>query len=76
MVDKLLAQVTQERLQHVAEDILLELQCGFMRGRSCCNMIFVAQQMLQKALEHQELLFIIIVDKRKVFDSVPRFSLW
>ena len=42
VVGKLFARVIQERLQHIAEDILPESQCGFRKGRGCCDMIFVA----------------------------------
>ena len=39
---KVFAQIIQERLQHIAENMLLESQCGFRKGRGCCDMIFVA----------------------------------
>ena len=46
------ARVIQECLQVVAEKVLPESQCGKERG--CCDMIFVARQLLEKAREHQE----------------------
>ena len=76
VVGKLFARIIQERLQHIAEDILPESQCGFRKGRGCCDMIFVARQLVEKAREHQDLLFTLFVDLRKAYDSVPRLALW
>ena len=76
VVGKLFARNIQERLQHIAEDVMSESQCGFGKGRGCCDMIFVAQQLVEKAQEHQELLFTLFVDLRKAYDSVPRLALW
>ena len=33
VVGKVFAQIIQERLQHIAENILPESQCGFQKGR-------------------------------------------
>ena len=57
VVRKLFARVIQERLQVIAERLLPESQCGFRKGRGCCNMIFVARQLLEKTREHQDHLF-------------------
>ena len=62
----LFAQVIQQRLQHIAKDILAESQCGFQKGRDCCDIIFMAQQLLDKAQEHQELLLTFCVDLRRL----------
>ena len=56
--------------------LFVEAQCGFQKGRDYCNMIFVAQQLLKKACEHQELLFTFFVNLRKAYDSVPKLTLW
>ena len=53
-----------------------ESQCDFRKGRGCCDMIFVAPQLVEKAREHQELLLALFVDLRKANDSVPRLALW
>ena len=57
----------------IAEKVLLESQCGFRKGGGCCDMIFVAWQLLEKAIarDHQDSLFILFVDLRKAYDSVP-----
>lgn len=43
VVRKVVAQVLQERLQELAEDVLPESQCGFRKGRSCTDMIFTGK---------------------------------
>ena len=39
-------------------------------------MIFVARQLVEKAREHGESLYVLFVDLRKAYDSVPRQALW
>ena len=75
VVGKLFARVVQERLQVIAKRVLPDSQCGFRKGRGCCDMIFVARQLLEKAREHNDSLYILFVDLRKAYDSVPREAL-
>ena len=76
VVGKIFARIIQERLQTIAEYILPESQCGFRKGRGCVDMIFVARQLMEKAIEHGETLFVLFVDLKKAYDSVPRQALW
>ena len=64
------------RLQTIAETILPESQCGFRKGRGCVDMIFVLRQLVEKTCEHDDTLFILFVDLKKVYDSIPRSALW
>ena len=73
---KLLGRILQERLQRVAERVLPDSQCGFCQGRGCVDMIFAARQLVEKAREHNCLLFTLFIDLKKVYDSVPRAALW
>ena len=75
-VGKLFTKVIQARLQSVVEDVLVDSQCGFRSGRGCVDMIFCAWQLMEKAREHRSDLFILFVDLRKAYDSVPRQALW
>ena len=76
VMGKLFAKVIQGRLQVVVEDTLPDSQCGFRCGRGCINMIFCARQIMEKAREHNTKVFMLFVDLRKAYDSVPRQALW
>ena len=76
LVGKLAGRIVQNRLQSVAERELPESQCGFRRGRGCTDMIFVVRQLVEKAFEHKTKQFLIFVDLRKAYDSVPREAMW
>ena len=39
-------------------------------------MIFVVQQLAEKAIEHNSRQYLVFVDLRKAYDSVPRTALW
>ena len=39
------------------------------------DMIFCARQLIEKTIEHEES-YIIFVDLRKAYDSVPREAMW
>ena len=73
---KVFARILQDRLQVLAKEVLPESQCGFRKGRGCVDMIFVARQLVEKSREHNDSLFILFVDLRKAYDSVPRQALW
>ena len=48
VVRKVFARILKEGLQVIAEQMLPESQSGFRKGRECCDMIFVARQLLEK----------------------------
>jgi len=76
VVGKLVGRIVQNRLQKFAELVLPESQCGFRRGRSCTDMIFMVRQLAEKAIEHNSKQYFVFVDLRKAYDSVPRAALW
>ena len=39
-------------------------------------MIFVVRQLVEKAIEHGETLFVLFVDLKRAYDSVPQQALW
>ena len=76
VVGKVFARILQERLQKLAEKVLPESQCGFRKRSGCVGMIFAARQLLEKCREHDDALFVLFIDLKKAYDSVPRDALW
>ena len=73
---KLFASIIQTRMQSSAEEVLPDSQCGFRCGRGCNDMIFVAHQLIDKTIEHDDELCVLFVDLRKAYNSIPRLALW
>ena len=74
---KVPAKITLTRLlEHVVDLVLPESQCGFRRGRSTIDMIFVARQLQEKCREQHQDLYLAFVDLTKAFDTVNRDLLW
>ena len=76
VIGKIFARIIQDRLTTLADEVLRESQCGFRRGRGCVDMIFVARQLIEKAIEHESDFYILFVDLKKAYDSVSRPALW
>lgn len=76
VVGKVFARVILEQLQVIAELYCRNHSVVFWKGQGCCDIIFVARQLLEKAREHQDSSFTLFVDLRKAYDSVPRKTLW
>lgn len=73
---KILAKIILNHIKKIAEEVLPESQCGFRAGRSTINMIFILQQLQEKAIEQNQPLYMILVDFSKAFDTVDRQTLW
>ena len=73
---KVLGRLVQNRLQQIAEKELPDSQCGFRRGRSCTDQIFSLLQITEKLYEHPTPGFVLFIDLRKAYDSVPWEALW
>ena len=76
VVGKLFAKVIQKRLQGVVEDVVSDSQCGFRKGRGCTDMIFCMRQLVEKTREHNSKVFMLFVDLKKAYDSIPHQALW
>ena len=63
-------------LEHVVDLLLPESQCGFRRGHSTIDMIFVARQLQKKCCEQHQNIYMAFVDLTKAFDAVNRDLLW
>ena len=74
-VGKVVARIIQERLQDLAEEELLESQCGFRKGRGCSD-IFTVRQLVEKSREHRAKSFPVFIDLKKACDPVAHEALW
>ena len=72
VIGKIFARIIHDRMQVIAESILPDSQSGFRKGHGCLDMIFVARQLMEKAREHEDSLFVMFVDLKKAYDSVSR----
>ena len=46
------------------------------RGCGCADMIFAIRQSTEKAIEHRAKQYLVFVDLKKAYDSVPHEALW
>ena len=76
VVGKVVAKVLQERLQQLAEEELPESQCRFRRDRGCSDMIYTVRQLVEKSWEHRSKAFLLFIDLKKAYDSVPCEAMW
>ena len=75
VVGKVIDRNVQGRLQVIAEKNLPGSQSEFRKGHGCADMIFVTRQLVEKVKEYGESLYVLFVDLRKAYDSVPRHAL-
>jgi sorting nexin-29 len=73
---KVYALIVTRRLNVINEYILSEEQCGFRKGRSCSDCIFIMEQFIKKRREFNLPTCILFIDFEKAFDRVPRGKLW
>ncbi len=72
---KVLTRILNDRLMKIAEQILLEQQAGFRKGRGTTDQIFCVRQIIEKHLEHGKALYMAFIDLKKAYDSVSRLLL-
>ena len=63
----------KNRLNEHVEEEMVEEQCGFRKGRSCTEAIFMVQQIIEKRKEHNLLLFLLFIDYEKAYDNVTTY---
>ena len=56
--------------------MLPESQCGFRQRRGCTDMVFTVRQLNEKALENRARQYLIFVNLKKTYNSVPCETLW
>lgn len=73
---KVYAKVIQQRLQNISENLLIEEQNGFRKGRSCTDNTFIVKQIIEKHREFNVQTHMAFIDFEKAFDRVDRNVLW
>lgn len=76
VVYKVLAKVIAMRLAPITEQILGDYQCGFRRGRSTTDQIFILRQIMEKCYEYNVDVHQLFVDFKQAYDSVKRKKLY
>ena len=69
---QLLSMMILVRLRDVIDKVLREEQCGFRKRRGCIGQIFTLSCIIEKYMNDQILLVIIVVDYEQAFDSANR----
>ena len=74
---KILSNILLSRLTPCAEESVGDRQCGFRRNRSTTDHIFCVRQTLEeKKWEYNEAVHQLLIDFKKVYDSVRREVLY
>jgi len=75
-IAKLYERVLERRLRESIEPQLGEEQYGYRKGRSTTDLMFALRQIGEKIYEYNRRAYVVFVDLRKAFDTVPRKRLW
>lgn len=73
---KVLSIAILRRIEAFAIDIVGKYQCGFTKGRSTSDHIFMLRQTMEKYYEFDKDLHMIFIDFKQAYDSVDREQLW
>ena len=68
--------ITLNRLKPKVEKVIAEEQAGFRAGKSTEEQIFNLRILCEKYLQHQQDLYHVFIDFKKVFDRVWHAALW
>ena len=73
---KVMLKIVLKRLKPQAEKIIAEEQAGFRAGRRPTEQTFNLRILCEKYLQHQQDLYHVFIDFKKVFDRVWHAALW
>ena len=73
---KILSNILLSRLTPYAENIIVDLQCGFRCNRSTTDHTFYICQILEKTWEYNEAVHQLFIDIKNTYDSVRREVLY
>ena len=73
---KVFAKAILNWLKPRAEQLLIQSQCDFHRGRGCADRLFSLQVLMEKACEFHQPLYACFIDLKKAYDLLHHDSLW
>ena len=76
VVGKVYGRVLINRIRDKTENVIVEVQGGFRRGRGCTDQIFIVRQICEKYLGKGKDVYFAFLDLEKVYDRVDRDAMW
>ena len=76
VVGKVYGRVLINRIRDETENVIVEVQNGFRRGRGCTDQIFIVRQICEKYLGEGKDVSFAFLDLEKVYDRVDRDAVW
>jgi hypothetical protein len=73
---KVLLTILLEWITPYTEEIIGRYQCGFRKGRSTTDQIFILKQVMEKHYKFDKDLYMVFVDYKQAYDSINRKELW
>lgn len=73
---KLYARIIEKRLYPITDSMILDVQHGFRKGKSCVDCLFIITQLIEKRREFNLPTYFAFIDYEKAFDRVDRELLW
>ena len=67
-----MATILKKRLDKLSEKIIGDYQCGFRKGRSTTDQIFMLKQSLIQRYEYNKPTHLLFIDFKSAYDSVHR----
>ena len=72
---KLYAILVFQKVRDRVKDFVTWTQCGFIRGRSCGNNLWILRRVAERAIEFNVPVYCILVDYKGAFDAINRTTL-
>ena len=76
VVGKVFGRVLINRIRDKTENVIVEVQGGFRRGRGCKDQIFIVRQICKKYLGKGKDVYFAFLDLEKAHDRVDRDAVW
>ena len=76
VVGKVYGKVLINRIRDKAENVAVEVQGGFRRGRGCTDQIFIVRKICEKYLGKGKDVYFTFLDLEKAYDRVDRDAMW